>query len=142
MLRTKMTITTGVLLALFLSVSAMVAGQARAGEQTAAANEQSQDVQKSGDEDRIQGVWLMTSSETNTRKARGKNLDGLAQMVVVFERDKVIMYQKAAKIGTEGGYKLYPDKQPKVIDLGVPTPDGAGEVTVKGIYRLDGNKLT
>jgi uncharacterized protein (TIGR03067 family) len=88
------------------------------------------DNQAKGDQDKIQGTWVLVSAERN-----GKELPAevVSQIRLVFAGDKLTTQHKERK--TEAHFKLDPARTPKEIDLDMDGSIG------KGIYQLEGDKL-
>jgi RNA polymerase sigma factor (sigma-70 family) len=83
------------------------------------------------DKERLQGTWVAVSGEKGGKPAPE---DFVKTMKITFAGDKVTF--QALEETKEGTFKLGPAKKVKEIDL------THGDKTAKGIYRLEGDKLT
>jgi uncharacterized protein (TIGR03067 family) len=83
------------------------------------------------DEDRIQGVWVVVTGESDGKAT--KDLNGVKW--IFGPRGK--MSTKRGDDDQPGSFKLMPDKKPKQIDV---NPFDEPEDVI-GIYELDGDSL-
>jgi uncharacterized protein (TIGR03067 family) len=95
------------------------------------ADEQNKDAKKSPDQEQMQGKWKVVRYESTGRpgQAEYKEPDTISG-------DK---WLRPMRTTDEYQLKLDPTKEPKWVDLSAKR---LGEKTLKGIYKIDGNKLT
>jgi uncharacterized protein (TIGR03067 family) len=88
---------------------------------------------KKGGSTELDGTWSAVSAEKDTKLTKGPSKDQFAHSKFTFAGDKFTLEAEEKK--GEGTLKVYPDRNPKEIDL-------IGNQTMKGIYKLDGSELT
>lgn len=99
----------------------------------AAADKPKADAKK--DLDRLQGTWVMVGLEVNGETVPEKKIAGTT---LVIRDDRYIV--KVKDTTHETTFKLFPDKDPKAIDMYFPNGPELPRLS-KGLYRLDGDTL-
>lgn len=89
---------------------------------------------ESTDRDLIQGVWVMTSLETEEVRLSGATVERYKTAFVGQE------YLESSDPSVAGTFALNPTKKPKWIDIRPSYGSKKGE-TICAIYELDGNTL-
>jgi uncharacterized protein (TIGR03067 family) len=86
------------------------------------------------DGDRLEGEWLLASTEI-----QGKTLPAPAEKggSIVFAKDRKLVMKDPGKAEKIGSYKIDDSKEPKQIDLIVSRE----AQPIQGIYECDGDKL-
>jgi RNA polymerase sigma factor (sigma-70 family) len=98
-----------------------------------------EDDAKKTDNEKIQGVWKFDSGKINGQDPQGDEGASIKEATFEITADKLIA---KLKDGTkESKYKLDPTAKPKAIDIVYNIPGGGEEIT-RGIYKLEGDKLT
>jgi len=88
--------------------------------------------------DRLQGTWILVSSEANGMKVDAAELKKTG-ITLVFKGEKFTV--KLSNGDTVGTFKPDPGKKPKAFDTRAADPAGKTAEGV-GIYKLDGDTLT
>lgn len=88
------------------------------------------------DAKKIQGTWIVVSSEDGGRKPPEEELKNLQ---IVIEQERMLLKRDGKTLFTVE-YKLDPSKKPKWIDL-TTVRDDKKERTNPGIYELKGDSL-
>src|SRR5262249_14397678 len=86
---------------------------------------------KKDDKDGLKGDWKITIAKQGGRDAD----DNIVGQPVTFEGDKL-------KFRHEATYTIDPTQKPKTIDVDVKDGPEREQGTWKGVYELDGDKLT
>src|SRR5262245_18155514 len=92
------------------------------------------------DQDKLQGVWRVVSSESAGTKFGGADL---GDMKVTF-KGKIARWEQQGSDAVESAVQLAPNKTPKQIDFGAKAPAGkkpAAGLSGIGIYKFEGDKL-
>jgi uncharacterized protein (TIGR03067 family) len=89
------------------------------------------------DEDKLQGTWKVVSVEHNGKKAEPKMIAG---WTLVVAGDKMTA-RDGNDVMDESSFRLDAAAKPPAIDLTMTAGNDKGK-TVRGIYRLDGDRLT
>lgn len=85
------------------------------------------DGKRKSDQELLQGTWDVMSEEPQPKRKEPRQ--------VVFRGNKLIALKKGKRDGRPGQFRIDPTTSPKSIDMRI------GDFWIKGIYRLDGEKL-
>jgi uncharacterized protein (TIGR03067 family) len=94
---------------------------------------------KTSDLSRLQGSWQVIKWEDES----GEQVpaEELKQFTFSFDGDRLTMKKFKDDPGTKCQVRLDTSKQPKWVDLGMPSLE-AGSTILEGIYSLDGDSLS
>ncbi|MBN9520411.1 TIGR03067 domain-containing protein, partial [bacterium] len=110
-------------------VAAVGIGAAVVGYRPAAAQD------KQPDKDRLQGVWVVTAAKKNGQDPPDR--DQIVGQKMTFDGDKMRF------AGFEVAWAVDPTKTPREIDCTILVgPENEKGKVSRGVYRLDGDKLT
>src|SRR5262249_21025282 len=98
--------------------------------------------EEKGDLALVQGTWVIVSVEVEGKPLPQGQLDELKQIEWVVTKGRVAARKKGEKKEVTLTFKIDPKTKPKSVDLTVHDPAGKDSLTLKGIYSLDGDKLT
>lgn len=101
----------------------------------ALASSASGDKDAATDDARLQGTWEVVSAESH-----GEVCNGAVATRLVFASGKIRVTKTPRDIYFQITYTLNPTKRPRQIDIVAETR--SEEAETKGIYHLDGDKLT
>jgi uncharacterized protein (TIGR03067 family) len=87
------------------------------------------------DQDQMQGTWKVEKIEYGGMAAPGKE----DKMSLVIRDNRMTPHRDGKKEEDEMSFTLEADKQPATIDL---KSTRIKEMTIRGIYRIDGDTLT
>jgi uncharacterized protein (TIGR03067 family) len=104
---------------------------------------------KKGDMELVQGTWMLVSAEADGKQMPREEFDDWKQVEWVVTGEKInvkIPPKLQAKLVPAGekfptlSFKIDPKVRPKSVDVTIPHGDQS--LTIKGIYALEGDKLT
>jgi uncharacterized protein (TIGR03067 family) len=108
---------------------------------------------KKGDLELVQGSWLLISVEVDGKQLSAKDVDPFTAIFMskgvefVVAGEKVLLKVPPGKL-PEGElppaitFKINPKARPKSVDISVKHKVDGEAITAKGIYALEGNRLT
>src|SRR5205823_10312156 len=124
-----------------VAASAGAAGliyQAQAGErpmtnpeQPAAKKDQPKQQPAKSDQERMVGNWFIMNDDSMRK----------GEMWVITEGSILMHAKNLGAIANRYSHRLYPDKDPKQIDITVTRVKGQVVGVIKGLYALDGDEL-
>jgi uncharacterized protein (TIGR03067 family) len=95
-----------------------------------------QDLMDTVNRQQLQGTWKVVSWEEDGRPVRPEAITGAR---LYFEEDSYTFFGGPQTYG--GRFRLHSFAKPSAIDATLLGPDSKEEVTVQGVYRLEGKRL-